>query len=331
MKKRFLTRYAIVIAALAVVAAAAPSAWAAETIINLTAGPTTLTMPGGPAIPMWGFGLTGSPITVPGPQLVVPPGNSLRINLTNNLPADNPVSIVIPGLPMPLDGVSATPKIVRNDDGRMRSFTHETANGETAAYVWPSVKPGTYLYQSGTHQAVQVQMGLYGSIFNNVVAGQAYPGKNYARQIICLLSEIDPALHAAVTDGTYGTPAYPSTIDYNPKYFLINGKAYPDTAAQPFRAIAGQSLLIRFLNSGLQTRVPTFLGMDVNLIAEDGNAYAHPKTQYTVPLPAGKTTDALVTPSAAGRFPLFDRALGVANAANRPGGMLTRLEVAAAP
>ena len=31
------------------------------------------------------------------------------------------------------------------------------------------------------------------------------------------------ALCAAVAGGTYGTPAYPSTMEYEPRYFLVNG------------------------------------------------------------------------------------------------------------
>ena len=41
------------------------------------------------------------------------------------------------------------------------------------------MKPGTYLYQSGTHPQVQVQMGLYGGVKNGLSPqpdpAQAYP------------------------------------------------------------------------------------------------------------------------------------------------------------
>jgi len=33
-------------------------------------------MPDGTVVTMWGFGFTGGPITVPGPELVVPPGDT---------------------------------------------------------------------------------------------------------------------------------------------------------------------------------------------------------------------------------------------------------------
>lgn len=303
---------------------------AAETVYNLSAGVTTKTMPDGEIVTMWGFADEANTVSlpsVPGPVLVVPPGNSLRINLTNNLPAPHAVSIVIPGQAMPLDGVSTSPQVTRNPDGRIRSFTHETPNGATGAYVWPAIKPGTYLYQSGTHQAVQVQMGLYGALKNDAGAGEAYAGQAYENELTLLYSEIDPALHAAVRDDTYGTVAYPSTIDYMPKYFLINGTPYTETAGPSWSVPANQALLVRFLNSGLQTRVPVLLGMDMDLIAEDGNLYPYPTTRYSVPLFAGKTTDALLVPAAPGKFALFDRALGVTNGMSGPGGMIGHVTV----
>ena len=67
---------------------------------NLRADRTTITMPDGQVVPVWGFANdTAGPgtgiVTVPGPQLNVTAGDTLIINLVNNLPV--PVSLVIPG------------------------------------------------------------------------------------------------------------------------------------------------------------------------------------------------------------------------------------------
>ena len=43
----------------------------------------------------------------------------------------------------------------------------ETPVAGTGVYTWTSLKAGTYLYQSGTHPGVQVQMGLYGPLIVN--------------------------------------------------------------------------------------------------------------------------------------------------------------------
>ncbi len=312
----------VVLAALAV---AATTAHSAETVIDLRAAATTVTMPDGVVVTMWGYALGAGAVTVPGPAITVPPGDTLRINLTNNLTEN--VSVMIPGQPMPLDGTSSSPQVVRNPDGRMRSFTHETAPGQTAAYVWPSLKTGSYLYQSATHPAVQLQMGLYGALAHDQASGSAYTGVPYDRSVTLVYSEIDPALHAAVRDGVYGTAAYPSTINYKPEYFLINGAPYSATPPAFPTATTGQRVLLRLMNAGLQTHAPTLLGLYASLVAEDGNLYPHTLDQYCVMLPAGKTIDALVVPSEVKKYPIYDHSLGLTNVATAPGGMLTYLNV----
>ena len=296
----------------------------------LRADYTTLTMPDNTIIPMWGFavdsgfGALDGQVTVPGPLLTVPEGDpNLVIHLDNNL--NVPVSIVINGqitMMMP----------VRSPDGRVHSFTHETAPGNAAAvdYVWTNFRPGTYAYQSGTHPAVQVQMGLYGGVTKDFAAGQLYEGMNtmYDVQVPLFFSEIDPALHNAVATDNYGPgKAMTSTIDYEPDYFLINGQ--PFTAGQVAIAAGnpGDTVLLRLFNMGLETRCPLLLGSYMELIAEDGQPYSYPKEEYVAFLTAGKTIDAIVTFPAAGTYPIFDRRLGLTNAQATGGGMLTYLQV----
>ncbi|MCK9199944.1 MAG: Ig-like domain-containing protein [Gallionella sp.] len=311
----------------------------------LRADTVNVTMPDGVTIPMWGYALTDSTFapgtaTVPGPALTVPPGDTvLTIHLKNNLP--EATSIVIPGqiaamTPVWDNGMSgARPSAT----ARVRSFTHETlVGGGTADYTWSSVKPGTYLYHSGTHPQVQMQMGLYGGVNKDAVAAtgttpaEAYAGVPYSNAVTLLFSEIDPALHAAVAGGAYGTAAGPtSTFDYQPKYFLINGKPYTAGSPSVGKLPAGQKTLLRFLNAGLQTHVPVINGQHLQMIAEDGNPYpwpGNPRQQYSVLLPAAKTVDAILTPElAAGsnRYPIYDRRLNLNNAAAQDGGMLAML------
>jgi FtsP/CotA-like multicopper oxidase with cupredoxin domain len=201
------------------------SALAAEYWLKAEA--TTVTMPGAVTVPMWAFAsctdatfATCDAASVPGPALVVPPGEGLTVNLRNNLTAQT--SLVIAGqvaamTPVWNDG-SSGPR--PSTTARVRSFTHEAAaGGGTAVYTWPNMKPGTYLYHSGTHPQVQVQMGLYGAATKDFAAGFAYPGVAYDQQVTLLYSEIDPALHDAVAGPTptYGTPAGPtSTLNYVP-------------------------------------------------------------------------------------------------------------------
>lgn len=286
---------------------------------NLCVGTTTKTMPDTSIITMWGYGMdTGGPCaaTVPGPELTVPAGdNTLTINLRNEL--TEAVSVVIPG-----QQAAMTPVFFTDGQGRqrVRSFTHETT--ATGVYTWNNLKPGSYMYMSGTHPAVQVQMGLYGAVTHDVAVGEAYPGVAYDSEVTLLYSEIDPVLHNAVDGGSYGTAAYPSTVNYTPEYFLVNGAPFePGNAPLPAGA-AGQRTLIRLLNAGLEDHALVLQGQHLTLVAEDGNVYPWPREEYSVLMAAGKTKDALFIPASDGTYPVYDRRLR--------SGMLTNLSVAAA-
>ncbi|MEK7328533.1 MAG: Ig-like domain-containing protein, partial [Chloroflexota bacterium] len=205
----------------------------------------------------------------------------------------------------------------------MRSFTHETLQGQDGNYVWSNLKPGTYLYHSGTHAQVQVQMGLYGSVKADAAAGQAYLGQAYNSEATLLFSEIDPALHTAVANGSYGTsPAPTSTINYKPKYFLMNGAPYSASTPSIAAGQADQRVLLRLLNAGLESHVASLLGGHFQVIAEDGNQLAHPRDQYETLLPAAKTMDAIWVPAVNGTYSLYDRR-------NRQG-MMAKLDIGGA-
>jgi len=309
--------------------------------VYLVARETTKTLPDGAAVTVWGFAedadndlnTVGAEIpTVPGPLVTVPhTDNTLTIHLRNDLTA-KAVSIVIPGQFAVLTPVTFTDSQGRD---RVKSFTHETApNGGIGAYTWSSLKPGTYLYQSGSHPAVQVPMGLYGGMTRDAAAGAAYaasPNINaaYDNEVVLIYSEIDPALNDAVAAGTYGTPAYPSAINYSPRYFLINGEPYfTGQAAIPAGSV-NDRVLIRFLNAGVKTHVPLMQGLHADVIAEDGNLAPYKKEQYSVFLPAGKTRDAIFVPTASGIYPVYDRRFYLTDDNVSGGGMLTYLEVSA--
>lgn len=378
------------------------------------------------AITMWGFAKCDaafancSSVQVPGPTLTATAGQSLSITLMNNLNGryKEPVSLVIPGLikamtPVWIDPVvrpfnpsapavatgnrpvPATPAN-QNDPAyryRVRSFDAETPADATTTttYTWAAanVKEGTYLYQSGTHPSVQVQMGLYGPLIVYPGAGQAFgaPGSVYAAaatqggnaarpavaydtEAVILFSEIDPALHDAIATGHYG-PTPPllnpqanwmtSTANYTPRHFLVNGAPYSPTSPAIPAGNLGQTVLLRFLNAGLATKVPalqdsfnlilspptplaTPTNPQVNLpymtiIAEDGYPVPWLKQQASLLLPAGKTMDAVITTTTAvgattspgANIAIYDRRVNLTNSPLTPGGQLTYLNVGTIP
>lgn len=313
---------AVALGALPVLAAAPASAL----VLDMRAAETTLTLPGvAQPVPCWGFGLGAGPVSVPGPLLRVPDGETeLVVHLTNELPVA--VSLLVPALPAAL-----TPE--RSAGGRVVSFTQSTPPGETRTYTWSALRPGTFLYHSGTHPAVQVQMGLYGGLTVAAGDGLAYPGVPHGNEAVLLYSEVDVGLHLDVANDDYGPgKARTSTLDYAPSHFLINGSPRP-LAAPLFPAVAphvprpGERVLLRFLNAGLMAHVPLLYGEWLDVVAEDGRPYPHAMRQYSVLLPAGKTVDAILEPQVARSIPILDRAHHLTDGGAPGGGMATLLPV----
>jgi len=315
---------------------------------NLTAKVMIMNMPeGGPGVTMWAYALDGGVATVPGPVLMVPPGdNTLTINLTNELPV--PTSLLIrgqvkspldPAAPVWTDGLTDTvlstgSRPAGNVTGRVRSFDKETNPATTVTYTWSGVKPGTYLYGSGTNMAVQVQMGLYGALKKDAALQNAYgvPATAYDDETIILFHEVDPVIHGHVAADTYGPgKTLTSTIDYHPAYFLINGQAFTDAAPLIIDSlVAGSRALLRFVNAGLETHIPMIYGTYMSQVAEDGVALNYPLQTYLLTLAPGKTMDVILqtTPDVTGDIPVFDRRLFLSNDGSPlPGGMMGYLSI----
>lgn len=309
---------------------------AADVYLQAESFDKTLTLPDATevVVPMWGFalctddtftdcGLPGA-TDAPGPQINLTTADALTITLNNTL--STPVSIMIPGqaennagAPVPFtDGQGRT---------RVRSFTHEAPASGTATYTWSSLRAGTYLYQSGTYPSIQVPMGLYGAlVVVDGLTGEAYPGVLPDAETVLYFSEIDPWQNQIVDTAAGVIANYPSTIDYSPTYLLINGalSAGALPAGDP-----GDSVLLRFLNAGLRSHTPSIVGLDLGLLAEDGNPYPGLAMQQSMALlPAGKTLDALVTmPATDVTLSLFDRMPTFSNNSLPDGGIVANLVV----
>jgi hypothetical protein len=344
----------------------------------LWADTTTKTMPDGRVITLWGFGLdkdnnfaTGGPgtadgydITVPGPAIRVGHGDAtLTIHLKNRLP--EPVSLDIIGQALAVNNgpvwtnfpedtatwTGSRPQGQYYYTARVRSFAHEAQPfaGE-ATYVWGTMaspfKPGSYVLQSGTNPAKQVQMGLYLPVVKDAGANLAYPvnpnvpgdsGVTYERELIVVFSEIDPDIHAAVAAGTYGTApnaTIKSSVYRTARYSMINGMVWPEAGLDPINMAVqlykNEKLLVRFFNPGLETHVPTISDMNLTLWARGGNRFTYPRTQYGFELSPGDTIDATLASSESVRLPAYDARLDMTNAgATYAGGMLSFLYVGA--
>jgi FtsP/CotA-like multicopper oxidase with cupredoxin domain len=310
---------ALAVAAAGIAALAGSTAAAAPVTIDLCAVKGTAHLPGGVDAPIWGLVLRGTQAdcsdvqdtaTLPGTPLTVGVGDAVTITVTNALPAGHTIRFEIPG-------ISFNPG------------PNDVAVGATLTVSFTASAPGTYLYQSSGDAGRQLAMGLSGAlIVRPATAGQAYasPTTAYDVEAPLVLSELDPAFNAD-PDGF-------DLHDYHATYWLINGKAYPDTS--PISAPAGQRVLLRYLNAGYDNTSMLLLGMHERVVARDAQLLGNPFSANTEIIPAGATEDAIATvppgaPPSTHGFPLVNRQLHVVNGSfgdpgYSPGGMLTFIQ-----
>lgn len=245
---------------------------------------------------------------------------------------------------------------------RVRSFSTEVAASATTPLTWNNLRPGTYLIQSGTQPSIQGPMGLYGMLVVTDPNQANYPGQTFDTSLPLLLSEIDPVQNKAVDTavrtagfsdalvwsgqtGACGDPAvhtcYPPAVNYDPRYYLINGTSFDranaasSALAVPAPGASGR-VLLRFVNAGLRMHIPSVVGANMTLLAEDGNKLPGvPKVQSSLFLAAGKTYDVTIKPKQttagtydAATYAVYDRQLSLSTNNQRDGGMQTYINVA---
>jgi FtsP/CotA-like multicopper oxidase with cupredoxin domain len=281
MKNAFLKTRLLVLVAVASLTATAHAAAPGITgpTFNLTAQPAYLSQPDGEAIYSWGYGCNGAPsgfnpsatlmpgascptMQVPGPTLIVTEGQSVIVNLKNNLPtAAGNTSILFPGFQV----TAVCPTAIGCPNGLL---TKEVAPGSTVSYRFTATTPGTRAYYSGTQGDLQIEMGLFGAVIvlpasvpatcntglaaSNLLA-EAHWGESdfrlahsaydhgktcYDREYLFQFSEIDPAIHVQAEAqvkargvciaGAAGCSLVVPTEPYHPRYFMINGRSMPD-------------------------------------------------------------------------------------------------------
>ncbi len=288
-----------------------PLGTAGAVTVDLCAAPGTMDLPGETALPILGYKLgdctDNAPVALPGPTLNFVAGDVVTVRLHNDL-------------------AEATALLFQGQN--MIPDLYGVAAGGVKEYNF-TAKEGTYLYEVGLldNAAYQIAMGLYGAMVVRPAGtlNQAYASPsvvNYDNEAVVLLSEIDPALNRTAT------PVGFDMRDYAPKFRLVNGKVSPLTDV--FNALPGESLLLRYVNAGLQPHSMSVLGLRQSEVALDGNAYVHAKNLVADTLAPGQTADMLVTiPGSAtlgSKFALYDGSFSLNNSGAGMGGMLTFVE-----
>ncbi len=274
----------------------------------LTAKADYISTADGQSLLAWGYAAPDRPMQYPGPTLIVEQGDAVTVTLTNQLPVAT--SIVFPGQ----QGVTA-------QGGTGGRLTHEAGPGATCessactvTYTFTAGEPGTYMYHSGTHPELQVEMGLVGALIVRPLGAvnQAYnhPDSAFDREYLFLLTEMDPAIHEQVEAGRLN----PDTGNYFPVLWFINGRNAPDTMAasnlpwmptQPYnsvpRAHPGEKVLLRIIGAGRDLHPFHTHGNNTLLIARDGRLLSSAPgagadlatSNYTIAVAPGGTYDAL--------------------------------------
>jgi len=225
---------------LATAAAAAPArngivcttggAKAGEPVFDLTTRTGYIDLPDGNTAYMWGYSNGFDPFQHPGPVLCVHENDTVTVILHNTLP--DATSIVFPGMDgVTADGVPSQPQVT--GDGMMTSLAPgAAADNGSITYTFTASRPGTYLYEAGTDPEKQVRMGLFGALIVRPALGDdfAYDSADTrftsTEEFMVLLSEIDPYQHQAVEQNKSF-----NLVNYKPRYWLINGRGYPDSIA----------------------------------------------------------------------------------------------------
>ncbi len=299
------------------IAVAAVSGVDAYTELYARTGSTTIA---GATVNVWGYNTVNAPVTQPGgPVLDVTVGDTVGIMVHNGL--DEATSLFLQGQPVAPDLIGVPV-------------------GGTTFYRFTATKAGTFLYEAGllANSQHQAAMGLYGALVVHPLAsasqqvatgaGQAYGADSaFSQDAVLVLGEIDPNLNKLTNPATF------DMRKFAPRYFLINGQAYPSTT--DIAAAANGDVLLRYVNAGMLQHSMGVLGAQQEVIGLDGNPLTYPRTYVAETFGPGQTTDVLVRTTNAGSTPakvaVYDAALGLHNSnAAGYGGMMTFIDVAAA-
>lgn len=220
---------------------------------TLTAQASHLEVQDGKTLSVWTFNNS-----VPGPQIRVKQGDTVKVTLKNSLP--EPVSIHWHGYPVPFD-MDGIPGMTQNAVLPGKSFTYE----------FKATIPGTYWYHSHQDSVNQVDRGLYGSFI--VEPQDDKIDKDYTL-----------VLDEWVSSGAMGTMDMNKTDkskmnmgDDMSMYdlYTMNGKT--GSAIDKLSVKNGDKVRIRLINAGFISHQMHLHGQDFKVTATDGQPVNNPQ------------------------------------------------------
>ena len=249
--------------------------------------------------------------TVPGPTIRVTEGDTVEISVTNTLA--EPTSIHWHGLHIP------------NDQDGVGGVTQPMIeSGQTFTYEFTAPHAGTFMYHAhGATSREQIDRGLYAPFIIDPAGGDAIDADQELTLTIGNWMVGDATGEMSGMDMGSDTSM---SMEYD--YFTINGKSFP--ATEPIEVTEGQLVRLRFLNPS-QTIHPMHLhGMDMAIVAKDGEPLAEPQRINTLDLGQGETYDVVFLADNPGTWLLHCHDLHHAsNAGVEPGGLIVPIVVTA--
>ncbi len=286
--------------------AARQAAGARLVTARLAPRPVTLDL-GGPTVDTWAYG-----DSLPGPLLRGRAGDRLRVDLSNNLPADTTVHWHGVALRNDMDGVPDVTQAKITPGGAFR-------------YEFTVPDPGTYFYHP--HVGVQLDRGLYGVL---VVDDPDEPGRYDAEWILVLDDWVDgtgrtpdQVLESLARSGTamggmdgmggmggmgsMTSPLLGGAGDVSYPYYLANGRV--PSAPLTFTGRPGQRVRLRIVNAGSDTAFRVAVGGHRLTVTHTDGFAVQPQQTDALLIAMGERFDVELT-LGDGVFPLVAAAEG---------------------
>ena len=226
---------------------------------------------------------------VPAPTIRVDVGDKVRVVLANDLPESTALHFHGVRVPNAMDGVPP--------------YTQDPIKpGETFTYEFTAQEPAVGMYHSHHDAQIQVPNGMAGAfLIGEMPVPAALADANVVKTVNMVLNDA----------GTIG--------------LSLNGKSFP--ATEPYTLKVGESMVVNYLNEGLQVH-PMHLHQPLGwLIAKDGKPLETPVPSDTFVVAPGERLTVLYTAADPGVWAWHCHILNHAEGPQGMFGMVTALIV----
>lgn len=249
----------------------------------------------GVVVEVWGYGLQGEPVTIPGPTLRVQVGDLVKMHVKNT--SSQPHSIHSHGITS-LDELN---------DGVPHISGAYIMPGETFTYEFVVTEAGTHWYHCHVQTSLHQDMGMYGAL---IVEENTEP--IWDKEFVQIIDEWDTERGL---ENVAEMPVY--------DYFTVNGKSGAEVPDMVINE--GEIARVRLINAGFQSHSLHLHGTHFVVTHKDGYPLPKPYEADTINIAPGETYDVFVK-GRDGVWPWHDHnSLAVTDNGVYPGGMIMHL------